>query len=628
MGFTIEGADFTPTGHPSGTHSCTAYFEPHSIARRDYQLAALLELTGTRRNALGDEVKRYEWSKVVFIPATNVLYEAEQGMGEPTVLSNKKEKLTGDFGIFYSGREKSSGEWQATAKWTVDGSFDESAVQQHYNKLYGNDPVYSGDLAQTGNGAAMSVTVDHALYNLVADKKAQWPVAKFTFEGSGFSFTTTCGINSGIFAVDVVPHGESSSYVGAEGTYLHQFVNTRYYGGVDPNADALGESPLTIDADTLYQVPVMRNAHMIYGTYDVYVTPVYYPAWAEIPGSGTKGAELGEGDIVSGFPGLDAAEYVVVNAVENCGAELEPVKGVDVSAFTATIDTFRVYHPRGAMVHNKNIDAHEYYAAHEMNAKYVEVRNVILNGIEDILNHTGNDFGAIFMDYGPTNDDGSHINEAGYDPTDPSTFTAKAYALLGPNNEMYLPNTGSFTFKLANPTKVTNLHISAKCLAGAASTMTVTYQYTTGAPVEFSFPVNSATEMYYDIGRAKGSGELLVNANLAGITIACSGGALSLMNLKLVYEDGYTEPETSAAVNTNVISGIDTLEAANVIAFGVKGDMNFDCAVDMTDALLSMRAVLNGEELGISGSYVADVNRDSSIDLADSVSIIRAALGE
>ena len=130
----------------------------------------------------------------------------------------------------------------------------------------------------------MSVTVDSALYELVASNKAQWPVAKFTFEGSGFSFTTTCSLNSGIFAVDVVPHGESSKYVGEEGTYLHQFVNTRYYGGVDPNAQEQGESPLTMDTDTLYQVPVMRNAHMIYGTYDVYITPVYYPAWAEIPG--------------------------------------------------------------------------------------------------------------------------------------------------------------------------------------------------------------------------------------------------------------------------------------------------------------------------------------------------------
>ena len=217
---------------------------------------------------------------------------------------------------------------------------------------------------------------------------------------------------------------------------------------------------------------------------------------------------------MTGFPGLDAAEYIVVNAIENCGGKIMPVKGADVSAFTATIDTFRVYHPRGAMIHNKNIDAQGYYAANELNAKYVEVRNIILSGIEDILNHTGSDFGAVFMDYGPTNDDGGHINEAGYDPADPSTFTAKAYALLGPNNEMYLPDTGSFTFKLADPESVTNLHISAKALTGTSAQMLVTYQYNSGAPAELPpIDVNSATELYYDISRAQG-GELLVNMRL------------------------------------------------------------------------------------------------------------------
>lgn len=476
----------------------------------------------------------------------------------------------------------------------------------------------------------MKVSVNEELYRLVNEGKAQWPVAKFTFEGSGFSFNTVCSLNTGIFAVDVVPHGQpASTDTGDGGTCLHTFVNTRYYGATDPNSGE--EGALTIGATTLYQVPVMRYAHMTYGVYDVYITPVFYPAWAEIPG-GTKGmGALKDGQVISDFPGLEAKNYTVVNAVDNGGADIA-VKGEAVTEFTCYIDTFRVYHPRGAMVHKKNIDAQEYYAADEMNAKYVEVRNIILGGIEDIANDTEHGFnGAIFIDYGPTDDQGGHINDAGFDPADPNTFTAKAYTLLGPNNEMYLPTNGNFTFNVANPTRITNLHLSAKALTGDAAQMKITYLYSNASgkqEVEFTRDVLSATEMYYDIGRANAGDALLVDKDLVGISIECTAGTLSLINIKIVYDKGYSEGNENASVHgLNIVGDIHTVEAANVVAFGIKGDVNFDGEIDLVDAILVMRATLGIESFGTSARYCANFDRNGTVDLADVIGVIRCVLG-
>ena len=126
-----------------------------------------------------------------FSAAGDMRYEAEQGVDG--------SNLEGNFVTYENSTFASSG------RWSVEGTFDTTSTQEHYNVLYGYDPVYSGELDCDANGAAMKVTVDQELYDAVKAKTASWPVAKFSFRGSGFSFMSRCALDTGIFILDVVP---------------------------------------------------------------------------------------------------------------------------------------------------------------------------------------------------------------------------------------------------------------------------------------------------------------------------------------------------------------------------------------------------------------------------------------
>ena len=57
------------------------------------------------------------------------------------------------------------------------------------------------------------------------------------------------------------------------------------------------------------------------------------------------------------------------------------------------------------------------------------------------------------------------------------------------------------------------------------------------------------------------------------------------------------------------------------------GDINMDGKVDLTDALLSLKAALGIIELDDEQAAAADVNGDNSVDLTDTVMILKIALG-
>ena len=621
VGFDMDGFD-PAAEHPDGAHGCTGYFEPHSIARRDYVVSALLKLNDGS----------YEWSKLTFIPATNVLYEAEQGVAATAT------GMKGDFAEFVDAND--------TYAWSATGMSNES-TQEHYNILYGYDPAYNDNYDCDANGSAMMVTVDQELYDAVKAKTASWPVAKFTFEGSGFSFMSRCALDTGIFILDVVPKGQdqkynntdnhpaTNGYEPVDGDNYHTLVNTRYYGGTEtPDGSAL-----------LHQIPVFRRGHMPYQDYDVYLTPVYYPAWANDP---TQNVSTKSGEEVSMkldgiIPGIGDIEYTITNAVESDENAAGEATRAKLSSFTSYVDSIRIYHPRGANVHKRNIDALEYYHAHEMNSKYVETRELLIHSIQNLAHgdDEGNIAGAIFIDYGPV-DEGAVSH---FDATNPDTYKVDDYVKFGPNNEMYLKGMtegsdrgGSFSFALANPGKVTNLHLSMKAHEStepATVTVTLKFKYTTKTKV---ITVASTTEMYYDLLEGLSGFNM---PNLEHINIACTGSVtLSIVNLKIVYEDGYTEDSEVSGVGANigtrgnapfntcgVITTLETVEFANAIAFGVKGDANGDNAVDMTDALLIMRKAMDESiEFRVSALILADVNGDDAIDLSDALSAMRLAM--
>lgn len=95
------------------------------------------------------------------------------------------------------------------------------------------------------------------------------------------------------------------------------------------------------------------------------------------------------------------------------------------------------------------------------------------------------------------------------------------YANYGPNNEVYLANGQAITFTVPKNAKIASIQIGAKAPNGSAAQMAVT------GGKGINQALNTATEMYYEIGTADGS-----------FTITNTGtGILSLTNLKITFTD-------------------------------------------------------------------------------------------
>ena len=661
-------------GFTNETDGTRGYFTPNEIAYRDWEASALLELQMNNEGAWADyscsknENPKYEWCSVEFIPATTVLYEADQ---------NYKVDSYNDNGVTHKIKRGSFAEYfdtnanAAKGTWDREGSFDATAHQEHYNDRYGYDPAYVGDTAldTDSNGSAMKVTVTKAMYEKIRDDESgesKWPYMKFTFTGTGFSFTTRCALDTGVFLIDVVPAGQDQYYQGTSNefgkTYIHTIINTRYYGGSGFNPE--DTTPVN-NQSVLHQVPVVRITDLAYdaadpyatGTYDVYVTPVYLPSFAELPDAPTADSVNVKGGAIAGIPGAKGVAYTYSELFP----KTEETKGIMLDEMNCYIDTIRVYHPRGSHYENETtLEKEAYYAAHELNCEFIEVRKLLLSKISALLN--GNpDFtigGAMFIDYGPVDANGYHLNGEDFDPDNPDTFTVDHYKFYGPNNELYLPRvktdngsykSGSYAFSFEDAQQVTNLHLSMKITgANVGGKLTVRLLNSDQAvasedPAQyqissFEIELNSTTEMYYDLlGGVRAActengvlNEAKFHTEVAKIkAVAVYNDSenpdviVSIMNIKLVYDKDHHRSKSGEKIFTS----LETVEFANVLGFGIKGDANGDRSVDMSDALVIMRASLNSSAgLGISGTFCADYNDDGMIDMSDALSTMRKAL--
>lgn len=88
-----------------------------------------------------------------------------------------------------------------------------------------------------------------------------------------------------------------------------------------------------------------------------------------------------------------------------------------------------------------------------------------------------------------------------------------------------------------------------------------------------------------------------------------------------------------AAVLTDLSSTQEDIDAAiaalkeAIIAAIVRGDVNFDGSITVTDAILASRASLNVIELDGLCTIAADMNTDETVTIDDAMMIIRASLG-
>lgn len=141
-----------------------------------------------------------------------------------------------------------------------------------------------------------------------------------------------------------------------------------------------------------------------------------------------------------------------------------------------------------------------------------------------------------------------------------ASATIAEYANYGPNNEVYLAQGQAISFKVPTNDKIASIQIGAKAPKGTA-TMTVKGENVT---TKLEKPLETATEMYYDITAQAKGGQLVTISNT-------SGSILSLTNLKITYKDKAHEEvkleSLTAEEQTNAVAMVQALFAAPVETF-------------------------------------------------------------
>lgn len=156
-----------------------------------------------------------------------------------------------------------------TGKWSETGSSKlDSATQNLSGAVYGFDDVYKNSTDNLSMNSAHIVSVSkynnpQAKYNGVAKDAGSWPVAEFTFAGTGFDLVSLISKETG--SVEVVVRD-------SEGNKVYDWIVDTYYGYKYENEEWVVDA----DADTsLYQIPVISNNELAYGTYTVQIIPTY-----------------------------------------------------------------------------------------------------------------------------------------------------------------------------------------------------------------------------------------------------------------------------------------------------------------------------------------------------------------
>lgn len=122
------------------------------------------------------------------------------------------------------------------------------------------------------------------------------------------------------------------------------------------------------------------------------------------------------------------------------------------------------------------------------------------------------------------------------------------YKNYGPNHEVYLLNKQAIAFQLGNIDKVAKVQIGAKAPMGSA-TLTVN-----GMEVK---PLETATEMYYDITAAAKSGTVIItNGSTENSSI------LSLTQLKITYKEN---PSTSSGAELSILTAKQQQEVVQMV---------------------------------------------------------------
>ncbi len=158
--------------------------------------------------------------------------------------------------------------FENSGKWTTTGTSKlSSAAQSLSGAIYGYDSAYNNADDTFSMGASHLVSVSK--FNNPNSKYSgsdgnSWPVAEFTFAGTGFDLVSVISQETGAIEVRVLD---------ADGKKIYDWIVDTYYGYT---LDAEGK--WVVDADStaaIYQIPVIGRTDLPYGTYTVQVIPTY-----------------------------------------------------------------------------------------------------------------------------------------------------------------------------------------------------------------------------------------------------------------------------------------------------------------------------------------------------------------
>lgn len=399
--------------------------------------------------------------RVYVFPANNVMYE--ETFATDVGLTN----TTGTGATAW----KQTGTQTATTQDTPDTSTDVYGYDSHYasNSGYSNGTVY---WATVNQGATT------------------FPTATYTFTGTGFELMSECSANTGTIVAALYQVNADGSET-AKKLYI---IDTSFTGAfINSAGNTVNSTAMT------YQIPVVQNLSLDYGTYKLVVRGRY-----RAPTTGDTASSLAVDDsygaAIAAEVGFDGFTDIEVVRYDVNGNEVETGDSLYASATAGTVvylDGIRVYKPLGT-------DPTAYVAT-EKNTTFYSAYKVATDWNDSI----------VYVE----------------DVSGQETYTQAEYTHNGPNNEIYLmPGTG-IGFKVTASTAASaTVQINAKTITGAPTLAWAAAEGTsTNSYTALQTNLTSQTAMYYTVDTVTSGGNTYVYIANTG----AENSILSLVDIKV-----------------------------------------------------------------------------------------------
>lgn len=385
----------------------------------------------------------YDWFKINVVPASNVLYEE-------TAMTMKSGNNVVD--------------------WTPTGT--PISTSQDLSKdgdVYGFDNNYDNSYKDGKTNPFSNGTT----YKSITQKSSsRSKTATFQFTGTGFDLISACGKHTGIQIVQV----KETKKV---------FI-----------VDTYNDSSLIGDSDYFTQVPIVKYNAPNRGTYTVEVTAAYLSNAQGLKQSTVKNNRIDTGLTMSSAGVKDTAR--VEDILDSLGIEDYSAEDVELIWFddnsilnggtgpVASKNGSRARTVNGEPALENYIDGFRVYnPVASDNAAYSDTeKNAVYANVIDNLAPVNSADGSAITDVSGI----AYLTNSGA-----SQYTFAQYLTEGPKGELYLKDGKAISFKIKRGENE-RVMLGLRAVNGETS-------ITVNGGEPYSFPIKSATEMYYDISK-------------------------------------------------------------------------------------------------------------------------------